>query len=324
MMKKLWIKTMLSFTCFCLLIPISFRPAQAINCDKDAPMSRGATWSPDGKQIVFDSNRDGIQEIYIMNSDGSNVKRLTYTKTAKYLPSISSDGKKVLFMSYSDSEEAVYVMNIDGNELRKLTDENSRNGDPDWSSDSKQIVFHSDRDEEEPEIYVMDADGTNVKRLTRNKFRDYVPRWSPDGTMISFNTTRDGNREIYLMSSDGTNQRNVTNDPLSNMVHNWSPDSKKIIFYAFSLQSAHLKNTNLSKDEKSALVRTTAEIFVTDLDGRNRIQLTHNYFWDQGPVFSPDGSKILFESCRSGNRETYVMDADGSNVKRLTFSTKSE
>ena len=309
MMRKLSIKTILSFACFCLLIPISSTYAQAINCDKDAPMSRGATWSPDGMQIVFDSNRDRKQEIYIMNSDRSNVKRLTYTKTANYLPSISPDGKKILFMSYSDSEEAVYVMNIDGNELKKLTDENSRNGDPDWSPDSTQIVFHSDRDEENREIYKMDADGTHVKRLTHNKSTDYVPRWSPDGTMISFNTTLDGNREIYVMSPDGTNQRNVTNDPLSNMVHNWSPDSKKIIFYAFSLQSAHLKNTNLSKEEKSALVRTTAEIYVTDLDGKNRIQLTHNYFWDQGPVFSPDGSKILFESCRFGNRETYVMGA---------------
>lgn len=323
-MRKLSNTPILGLFLFCLLSHMATASPQTIKCEKDAPMSRGASWSPDGKQIVFDSNRDRKQEIYIMNSDGSNVKRLTYSKRANYLPTISADGKKILFMSYSDSEEAVHVMNMDGNELKKLTDENSKNGDPDWSPDSRQIVFHSDRDEENRELYKMAADGTNVKRLTFNKSSDFVPRWSPDGKMISFNSSRDGNREIYVMSQDGTNQRNVTNDLLSNMVHNWSPDSKRIIFYAFGLQSAHLKNTNLSKGEKSALIRTTAEIYVTDLDGKNRIQLTHNYFWDQGPVFSPDGTRILFESCRSGNRETYVMDADGSNVKRLTYSNQNE
>ena len=81
MMRKLSVKTIFTFACFFLLLPISTTVAQTISCDKDAPMSRGATWSADGKQIVFDSNRDGIQEIYIMNSDGSNVKRLTYTNS---------------------------------------------------------------------------------------------------------------------------------------------------------------------------------------------------------------------------------------------------
>ncbi len=321
-------KITFNLACLLALMVISKAPAQTAeqtpDCDKLAPMSRGATWSPDGNQIVFDSNRDGLQEIYIMNVDGSNVRRLTHTQTVKYLPSISPDGKRIVFMSYSDKEEAIYVMNIDGSGLQNVTNDKSRNGDPAWSHDSRQIVFHSDRDEDKSEIYVMDRDGSHVKRLTHNKNTDYVPRWSPDGSLISFNTTRDGNREIYVMNPDGSNQRNVTRDPLSNMVHNWAPDSKHIIFYAFALRSSDLAEYGISKDKRMELVRKTAEIYVIDLDGKNRVQLTNNFFWDQGPVFSPDASKILFESCRTGNRETFVMNADGSNVTRLTFSNGSE
>ena len=298
--------------------------AQSVPCDRSAPKSRGANFTPDGKKIVFDSTRDGgPPQIYIMNSDGSGIKRLTHSDKSFYLPTVSPDGKMIVFMSYTEKEQAVYVLNIDGTGLKKLTGD-SHDGDPAWSADSRKIVFHSNRDEEKQEIYAMDRDGRNVKRLTYNKHTDYVPRWSPNGKMISFNTTRDGNREIYVMSPDGSKQRNITNDPLSNMVHNWSPDSSKIIFYAMGLSSSHLKETNLSPGAKSNIVRITAEIYTIDLDGKNRVRLTNDFFWDQGPAYSPDGKRILFESCRSGNRETWIMNADGSDIKRLTYSIKSK
>ena len=293
---------------------------QSTECDKDAPMSRGASWSPDGKYIVFDSNRHRKQEIYIMKADGSEVRRLTATDRKNYLPTISPDGKRILFMSYSESEQAIYVMNLDGSHLRRVTDPEHSYGDPAWSPDGSRIVVHSDRDGETDEIYTMKPDGSDIKRLTFNESVDFVPRWSPDGKWIAFNAMRDGNREIYIMRPDGSDQRNVTMDPLSNMVHNWSPDSKHIIFYAFALGSSHLEANGVEKALRMPLVRQTAELYVIDIESRQRIQLTHDFYWDQSPVYSPDGRKILFESCRSGNRETYLMNSDGTGIERLTFS----
>ncbi len=305
---------------FLMLFPLSSLLGQAIECDKDAPMSRGASWSPDGRYIVFDSNRDRKQEIYIMKADGSDVKRLTFTDKKNYLPTISPNGKQILFMSYSDTLQAVYTMNIDGSDLRRITDTRHKYGDPAWSPDGKRIVVHSNRDSEAEEIYTLKPDGADLKRLTNNEAVDFVPRWSPDGKWIAFNSLRDGNREIYIMRPDGSEQTNITKDPLSNMVHNWSPDSKYIIFYAFAIKSSQLANKGVEKSLRMPLVRQTAELYVVDIETGQRIQLTHDFYWDQSPVFSPDGKKILFESCRSGNRETYVMNRDGSGITRLTFS----
>ena len=280
------------------------------------------------RQIVFDSRRDGTEEIYVMDSDGSNQQRLTRASgedQGSWHPAWSPDGKKIAFSSNRDGNPGIYLMGADGSNVRRLTHTPGKrtvNECPDWSLDGRRIAFCSNRDGK-LEIYVLDADGSNLRRLTHTPGMDKAsanPDWSPDGQQIAFGSTRDGKSndwtesEIYVMASDGANVRRLTHTPgKGNWTPRWSPDGKKIIFCS-------------NRGVESEGSEDAYEIYVMDADGSNVRQLTTNERSATRPHWSPDGKKVVYHSARDGNpkdwkdHEIYVMDADGSNVRRLTFN----
>jgi Tol biopolymer transport system component len=167
------------------------------------------------------------------------------------------------------------------------------------------IAFASDRDGNS-EIYLMNADGTGQTPLTNSPDWKTQPTWSPDGRQIAFLTQNGGSFcSIYVMNADGTNIRQVTT--LSTGVYDiehglsWSPDGRKIAF-------------NDSTD-----IFTINDIFTIEIDGTNLVNLTKGTGYDYKPAWSPDGSRIAFTR-RDGLHSTiFTMNADGSNVTRITF-----
>ena len=272
-------------------------------------------------QIAFVSNRDGNAEIYVMDADGGNQRRLTNNRHDDWSPSWSPDGKRIALVSDRDGHpdvipgwftSEIYVMDNDGGNQQKLTNNPNDDRSPSWSPDGKQIVFQSDRDEGDHniEIYVMDADGSNPQNLTNNPTADYNPSWSPDGKRIAFSSVREGHfrnnfgltEEIYVMDVDGGNEQRLTDNRKNDWHPSWSPDGERIAFAA---------------DRKGDF--ENFEIYVMDANGGNQQKLTENRVYDWSPSWSPDGERIAFVSYRDNNKaEIYVMDADGGNQQNLT------
>ena len=256
--------------------------------DKDSAPS----WSPDGKRIVFTSERDGNWEIYVMDADGSHPRRLTENDNFDQFPAWSPDGERIAFMSDRDGEFAhfdIFVMDADGGNQQNLTNNPFDERYPSWSPHGKRIVFSSRRDGHfrsrwviTSEIYVMDANGGNQHRLTENLKNDRYPSWSPDGERIAFAADRKGdfvNFEIYVMDADGGNQHRLTENRHKDSSPSWSPDGKRIVFTS-------------KRDGNS-------EIYVMNADGKNQQNLTNNRHSDIAPAWfnspfsvSPGGKKF--------------------------------
>ena len=237
-------------------------------------------------QIVFYSDRDGNAEIYVMDADGKNQRRLTNNPAGDHSPSWSPDGQRIVFTSNRDGHfmhgiptDEIYVMDANGRNQQNLTNNPSYETSPSWSPDGKRIAFDSNRDGRfNWEIYVMDADGGNVQRLTNNPDPnehpdDRYPSWSPDGKRIVFSARREGHvvhnldttYEIYVMDVDGGNPQNLTNNRIFDWFPSWSPEGERITFVS-------------RRDGNS-------EIYVMDADGGNQQNLSNNRDSDGRPAW---------------------------------------
>ena len=273
----------------------------------------------------------GGDGIWVMDANGKNQRQLTADE-GDSRPVWSPDGQQIAFDRRPDNDpdsRRIYIMNADGSNVRQVTDGWSGESDiySRWSPDGKQIAFTRAIREGGTVlallICVVNPDGSNLRRLTAESTVDWdsFPSWSPDGTKIAFNrdTTEGvpfaGGRasQIWTMDSDGNNQRMLKDFPFSSPLTAmqepmWSPDGSKFAFWCI----------------RSGLGEEGTDIYVMDADGSNVKRLTDSPAYDLEARWSPDGTRILFDSDRSGNYELYIMDADGSNIEKLTNTPEDE
>ncbi|TYP95586.1 WD40-like Beta Propeller Repeat [Fodinibius salinus] len=251
----------------------------------------------DGK-IAFTSDRDGDQEVFLMNTDGSTPTKQTDNTAADFAGPISPNGTKIAFVSNrGGSTTHLYVMDADGSNVQQLTAAGAKvsllGGASSWSPDGSSLAFVDERSGN-LEIYTIGADGSGEQRLTNNSAGDESPHWSPDGSKIVYASKTDGDFEIYSMNPDGSDHQQITSDTDYNATPRWSPDGSTIAF---------------TSDRSGNL-----EIHTMNADGNDVQQLTNDPASDGLPSWSPDGSELAFYSTRDGNYEVYKTNADGSDT----------
>lgn len=178
-------------------------------------------WSQEARRLAMVLSKDGNSEIYTAKRDGTDLRRLTKTKSTEGSPTWSPDGTKIAFTSDAEGGVHLYVMNADGSNKRRITRQGSWCDAASWSPDGSRIAF-TYRSGGVNDIYVASIDGSNFRRLTQNQGNNESPTWAPNGVHIAFTSDRSGSKQIYLMLDDGSNQRPLTTTG-RNLIPAWGP-----------------------------------------------------------------------------------------------------
>jgi TolB protein len=137
------------------------------------------SFAPNGQEIVFISDRPGHPQLYIMNIDGGNMRRLT-TDGPSDSPAWSPRGDKIVFtMRQPRGNYDLYVYDLPTSKITKITNNQRNNENPTWSPDGRFVVFSSTRSGKN-EIYIMAIDGSGTRKLAEIPGNSYTPSWSPN------------------------------------------------------------------------------------------------------------------------------------------------
>src|SRR3954454_9904548 len=166
------------------------------------------SYSPDGKQIIFTSFRDGDADIYIMDSDGKYARPVVQAKRYDGGPFFSPDGKRIIYRSDRKDNDLlqIYLNNTEGTAERPLTNNEFVNWGPYWHPDTRHIIYATSRHgHQNYELYLMDVDTGAEERITFREGFDGLPVFSPDGTKLMWTSggrTADKNSQLFIADFD--------------------------------------------------------------------------------------------------------------------------
>lgn len=280
-----------------------------------------AYWSPDGKRLVFQSTRDGAacDQIYVMDADGKNVRRISNGQGATTCGYFLPDGEHILYASTHEGGPAcpprpdrskgymwaipsaydIYTASLDGKIVRKLTEAPGYDAEATVNWRDKRIVFTS-KASGDLDLWSMSLDGSAKKRLTsapgydggaflsrdgrRIVWRAHHPAEGPDAErykeLLGQDLTAPMKMELYVANSDGSGMKQITQFGCASFAPQFTPDGKRIIF-----------SSNKNKCDSREF-----ELFLVDVDGKNLEQVTSFKGFTSFPDFSPDGKQIVFTS----------------------------
>lgn len=266
-------------------------PTATVEPPTETPQTPTATAEPELQNgpIVFDSEED----IFIMNADGSGMRRLMNTPARDDEADVSSDGRFIAFETDSGGERVIMIVDLNGRSPRELVPGRQ----PDWSPDDRFIAFESVGFPQQ--IYIVETATGEVRQVTDTLSHSRAPSWSPDGEQLAFMTEVGSNWQLAIVDVNSGLHREITTGAPDKRFPVWSPDGELIAYNTLSSTGA------------------VDQIWVVEPSGENARRLTGEG-QNGRPAWSPDGEYLLFNSNRDGSWQVFRMDRDGGNQIPLT------
>lgn len=250
--------------------------------------NRYASYNKSGTQIVFESNRDGHWQIYIMDIDGSNQARLTNSTSNDRRPSWHPFKNKIIFESDRTGTNEIYTCNLDNNSVKKMPIRLSYNKSfAQFAPNGVEVVFICYNKNNETGIYMCSANGKRLKKIIDNQHINLQPNLSPRGdnlTYFSNKNTQNKSNVIYSYNIITKEQNRLTYFKDHSEYPDWT-----------NLRSSRIVYSAKEDDAK------TSDIYIMRNDGTNKMQITYNDEEDILPRWSPNNINLLITGFRNGN-----------------------
>ncbi|MFH1784252.1 MAG: BamA/TamA family outer membrane protein [bacterium] len=256
------------------------------------------TFSPDGTKIAFISARNGYNDIFVMNADGSNVKPILKRKIMRRVDLVhgrghalswSPDGTKIAFVGEKNQKNYIYIVDVQNKKLKKLKNNLDSVFSPCFSRDGQSIVFVGMKGGVN-DLYMADTSGANLRQLNDDYYDDQYPVFSPDGKEIVYVSERNDQLDLFVMDTNSLNVKQITDTPFDEINPNWSSDGTQLIYIN---DSNHIYN-----------------LYKMNKNGTNAVQVTDVKGGNFNPEQSSDGAWVVFSSYREGEMSIYLSQTE--------------
>ena len=247
-------------------------------------------------RIAFIMKRQSAAELYTINFDGTDLRRITHYNSLTLSPRWSPDGRRIAFTSFKDGNPDIYLQELESGKSEKIVSYPGLNLPGAWSRDGARLLVTLSR-EGSPGIYDMNVENKMLQRLTRESTINVSPVRSPDEKRIAFVSNRNGSPQIYIMDAEGGNVRRLTMDGNYNTTPAWSPKGKKIAY--------------------EGSVNGRFQIFIIDEEGGTPRQMTFERGDHESPSWSPDGRYLVYSVRGDGRNRIEIINAGGGNPRVL-------
>jgi len=261
--------------------------------------------SPRGDLLAFLSDRDGMEDVYVVSTRGHGEKRLTHTPEKETGLQWSADGKRILFSVTVGDGSRLFEVDPGGAAPHELGRFPGRT--PMLSPDGKRVVFMAGT-WTATRLTVSGLDGGEAREITDGSSIAWNVHWSPEGQRLAFTGRNDPSAElaVFVMGADGTERRQVTRVPPQEGGAQWpvwSPDGRL-----------------LAVQVNSRTTKGSAHLWIVDVASGAAKKLAPHAaaYLDETPAWFPDGKRLAFQSDRTGRLEVWTMRADGTGERQLT------
>lgn len=250
---------------------------------------RYGRYSPSGEQIVFESDRNGNWDIFLLDKKSGTQTQLTTDTTEDRWPSWHPSEEKILFTSARSGKNRLYEVDLADKEVQKIDMDEalaSINFST-YSPDGTSIAFSVEETPNQHNLYLFDLQAQQSRALSKDTLRTLYPGWSPNGKELVFfsrQDTKNEDDEIYRMNIKSGKTQRLTNWPKHNFCPSWSNRGDRIAYV-------------------TSMENTRPEIYVMKKNGKKQLRITYNETGDTLPDWSPDDKHLLITTYHEGHYE---------------------